>query len=157
MTFNELNTIEPYLIHKLTGIQLNPESNILRESPSKEYGYSWEYKSFEQLNRKTTDILVEDILREKLIELNPEIATNPERVDEVLYKLRAVIASVESDGLVKANEEFAFWLTGNKTMPFGENNQHTTVRLIDFDDISRNSYIVTNQYTVQGKLKSVQT
>lgn len=150
MTFNELNTIEPYLIYKLTGIKLSPEIDTLRESPHKEYGYSWEYKSFEQLNRKVTDILVEDILREKLIQLNPDIAAKPERVEEVLYKLRAVIASVESDGLVKANEEFAKWLTGNKTMPFGEDNQHTTVRLIDFDDISNNSYIVTNQYTVQG-------
>lgn len=153
MTFNELNTIEAYLIHKLSGVKLSTESNILRESTSKQYGYTWEYKSFEQLNRKITDILVEDILKQKLIELNPEIEAKPERVDEVLYKLRSVIASVESEGLVKANEEFAKWLTGNKTMPFGENNQHTTVRLIDFEDISNNSYVVTNQYTVQGSFE----
>lgn len=153
MSFNELNTTESYLIHKLAGIKLRSELNLLKESTAKQYGYSWEYKSFEQLNRKITEILVEDILKEKLIHLNPEIAAKPERVDEVLYKLRAVIASVESDGLVKANEEFSKWLTGNKTMPFGENNQHTAVRLIDFDDISNNSYIVTNQYTVQGSFE----
>ena len=25
------------------------------------------------------------------------------------------------------------WLTGQKSMPFGPNGEHTTVRLIDFD------------------------
>ena len=41
-----------------------------------------------------------------------EIAAQPDRADDVLYKLRAIIMGVRSDGLVKANEEFAAWLTG---------------------------------------------
>ena len=45
-------------------------------------------------------------LREALIRLNPEIAAQPDRADEVLYKLRAIVLSVRSDGLVQANEEF---------------------------------------------------
>lgn len=150
MTFNELNTIEPYIIHKLTGITPDAVPIVLRDSGTPEESHAWEYKSFNQLNRNDTDILVEDILKQKLIDLNPEIAAAPERADEVIYRLRAVIASVESDGLVKANEEFALWLTGEKTMPFGENNQHTTIRLMDFDNLANNSYIVTNQYTVKG-------
>ena len=74
-------------------------------------------------------------MREALIRLNPEIAAQPDRADDVLYKLRAIIMGVRSDGLVKANEEFAAWLTGERSMPFGENGEHVTIRLIDFADL----------------------
>ena len=56
--------------------------------------------------------IVEDHLSEALIRPNPTIAAQPDRVDDVLYRLRAVIMGVRSDGLVKANEEYAAWLTG---------------------------------------------
>ena len=80
-------------------------------------------------------MLVEPWLREALIRLNPEIAAQPDRADEVLYKLRAIVLSVRSDGLIRANEEFTAWLRGERSMPFGPNNEHVTVRLIDFDDL----------------------
>ena len=89
-------------------------------------------------------------LREALIRLNPEIAAQPDRAEDVLYKLRAIIMGVRSDGLVKANEEFAAWLTGERSMPFGEKGEHVTVRLIDFDDIEQNQYVVTTQYTFRA-------
>ena len=57
---------------------------------------------------------------------------------------------VRSDGLVKANEELAAWLTGERSMPFGENGEHVTVHLIDFDDPEQNQYVVTTQYTVRA-------
>ena len=47
-------------------------------------------------------------------------------------------------GLVKANEEFFKWATGEKTMPFGKNNRHIPVKLIDFDDLSNNTYTICN-------------
>lgn len=153
MSFNELNTIEPYVIKKLTGYKLPPEGTALTLGEEQQiYGdYQWKYVHPKLLKRSETDILVEDELIEALKRLNPEIQENPSRADEVLYKLRAVLLSVDSVGLVRANEEFSKWLTGDKTMPFGENNQHVPVRLIDFDNVDNNSYIVTNQYTVLGK------
>jgi hypothetical protein len=39
-------------------------------------------------------VLVEALLREALIRLNPEIAEKPDRADEVIYKLRAILLSV---------------------------------------------------------------
>ena len=57
---------------------------------------------------------------------------------------------VRSDGLVKANEEFAAWLTGERLMPFGENGEHVTIRLIDFADAEQNQYVVTTQYTLRA-------
>ena len=57
---------------------------------------------------------------------------------------------VRSDGLVKANEEFAAWLVGDKSMPFGENGEHVTIKLIDFEDLKQNQYVVTQQYTFRA-------
>ena len=34
--------------------------------------------------------------------------------------------------------------------PFGENNRHVPVRLIDFENLENNSFIITNQYTVRA-------
>jgi len=38
-------------------------------------------------------------------------------------------------------------------MPFGKNNQHVTVKLIDFDDISSNDFVITDEYTVRQKVE----
>ena len=51
---------------------------------------------------------------------------------------------------MKANEEFAAWLTGERSMPFGESGEHVTIRLIDFDDLEQNQYVVTQQYTFRA-------
>ena len=50
----------------------------------------------------------------------------------------------------QANEEFAAWLRGERSMPFGENGEHVTIRLIDFDDLEQNQYVVTQQYTFRA-------
>lgn len=50
-------------------------------------------------------------------------------------------------GLIRANEEFSEWIHNEKTMPFGENEGHVSVRLIDFDNIENNDLIVTTQYS----------
>ena len=35
-------------------------------------------------------------------------------------------------------------------MPFGENGQHVTIRLIDFEDLRNNRFVVTRQYTYRA-------
>ena len=87
--------------------------------------------------RQTGDVMVEPWVREALIRLNPEIAAQPDRADEVIYNLRAMLLSVQADGLVRANENFMAWLRGEKTMPFGPNGEHVTVRLVDADAARR--------------------
>jgi type I restriction enzyme R subunit len=103
------------------------------------------------LQRGINEVLVEPELRKALIRLNPEISRNPALADEVIYKLRAILIAVNEVGLVKANEEFFQWMTGEKTMPFGENNRHVPVRLIDFENLSNNRYVVTNQYRIHHR------
>lgn len=148
MGFNELNSVEHYIINQLSGVNLN-NSNVAE--PNLRYGAQWEFKSSDQIQRSVNEVLVESDLKEALVRLNPEIALNPSLADEVIYKLRAILLSVNQVGLVKANEEFFKWLTGDKTMPFGENNRHVPVRLIDFDDLAENTYVVTNQYRIHHR------
>jgi type I restriction enzyme R subunit len=135
MAFNELNSVEHYIIFKLCGVNLN--SNVVKE-PEHAYGTKWIYKSANDLNRSVNEVLIEQDLREALIHLNPEIAAKPELADEVIYKLRTILISVNQIGLVKANEEFFKWLGGDKTMPFGENNRHVPINLFGFKNLSNN-------------------
>jgi type I restriction enzyme R subunit len=134
VSFNELNSVEHYIIHQLCGVNLN--STIIRE-PKTAYGVEWQYRSANELQRGVNEVMVESELKAALIRLNPEITQNPALADEVIYKLRAVFLSVNQVGLVKTNEEFFKWLTGEKTMPFGENNRHVPVRLVDFDTLDQ--------------------
>jgi type I restriction enzyme R subunit len=109
----------------------------------------WRYVDAPTLSRQASDVFVEHLIREALIKLNPEIVDQPDRADEVIYKLRAILLTVQNDGLVRSNEAFAEWLQGDKTMPFGPNGEHTPVRLIDFDDPANNDLVVCNQWTYQ--------
>ncbi|MFE9958132.1 type I restriction endonuclease subunit R [Micromonospora sp. NPDC005299] len=102
------------------------------------------------LPRRTDEVLLEAHVREALIRLNPEIGADPRLADEVIYQLRAVIISGrQSPNPVVANEEFAAWLTGQKSMPFGPTGEHVTVQLIDFDNAhsSANQWIISTEVT----------
>ncbi len=148
MGFNELNSVEHYIIHQITGVNLNSSTVA---DPQASYDTQWIYKSSSEIQRGVNEVLVEQELKDALARLNPEIAANTALADEVIYKLRAALIAVNQVGLVKANEEFFKWMTGEKTMPFGENNRHVPVRLIDFDNLSNNTYIVTNQYRIHHR------
>ncbi len=113
-------------------------------------GRGWQYVESASLSRQSGEVFVEPMVRDALIRLNPEIAAQPDRADEVLYRLRAIPLAVQTDGLVRANETLAAWLRNEKTMPFGANNEHTSIRLIDFDNPANNQFIVTNQWTYRA-------
>ncbi len=154
MAFNESNTVEAYLYDLLSGPVTSSSANVVRE-PEATYGRShkgigWRRVASADILRQHQDVLVESWVREALIRLNPEIAAQPDRADEVLYKLRAIVLSVRSDGLIRANEEFTAWLRGERSMPFGQNNEHVPVRLIDFDNLDQNQYVVTQQFTFRA-------
>lgn len=148
MGFTELNSVENYIIHQLTGVNLN-QGNVAE--PPKPYGGFWQFQMPEQMGRGVNEVMIESQLKKALVRLNPEIEVKPDLADEVIYKLRAILISVNQIGLVKANEEFFQWLTGEKTMPFGENNHHVPVRVIDFEDVTNNQYIVTNQFRIHHR------
>jgi type I restriction enzyme R subunit len=151
--FNERNSVENFVRDLLSGPQ--PVSGVRIGESRATYGsespaarpedIGWTFLPAAQLPRATSDVLVEPHLRDALIRLNPEIAARPDRADEVLYRLRAILLSVNADGLVRANEEFTAWLRGERSMPFGPHGEHTPVRLVDFEPGRDNRCLAVTQ------------
>lgn len=150
--FNEENTVEQLVLDTLTDKDCQwsiaePQADYLDSHLTLHItNLKWRFIAAEELPRQHSDVLVESMVHDTLIRLNPEIEAQPDRSDEVLYRLRIILLSVQSEGLVRANEMFAEWLMGEKSMPFGERGEHTPVRLIDFENLSNNDYVVTNQW-----------
>jgi type I restriction enzyme, R subunit len=140
MTFTEQNTVENFLRDRLArGEHGRP---------------AWKYSSGKELDRCEEDVLIVSDVREALIKLNPDIAREPGRVDEVLYKLQAIVVSAGGGGLVRANEEFRVWLMGDRTMQFGPNGEHVDIRFIDFEHPDQNNLVLAQQVTfVQGSVE----
>ena len=152
MIFNESNTVEAFVRDRLCGgvTHHTAAGPGLARRQGALSGLGWHFLTPQNLGRLPQEVLVESHLREALIRLNPEIAAQQDRADDVLYRLRAILMGVRGDGLVKANEEFMAWLTGERSMPFGENGEHVTIRLVDFEDLEHNQYVVTTQYTIRA-------
>ncbi|MFZ4816659.1 MAG: type I restriction endonuclease subunit R, partial [Phototrophicaceae bacterium] len=127
--FNENNTVQQHLTALL----------------QRELG--WHFIPAKELTRSVRDVLLSDDLRAALIRLNPDIAAQPARAEEVINRINAVLLSVHNDGLVRANQALTDWLRNDKSMPFGENNQHVPVRLIDYDDLNNNHYLCSEEVT----------
>jgi len=152
MIFNEANTVEILVRDRLCGgvTHHTAVGHGLARRGGELAGLGWQFLAPQNLPRQPHETLVEVQLREALVRLNPEIAAEPDRAEDVLYKLRAIMMGVRSDGLVRANEEFNAWITSERSMPFGENGEHVTVHLIDFDDVEQNQYVVTTQFTYRA-------
>ena len=154
MTFTELNTVERMILDTATAMGRRPAYQTREVSPpyaGDSLGEElrparWQYVPAAEIPRQPDDVMVEPWLRQALIRLNPEIAAQPDRADEVIYGLRACILSVAADGLVRANENLMAWLRGEKSMPFGSHGQHVSVRLVDAAQPAHNHLVVTNQW-----------
>jgi type I restriction enzyme R subunit len=131
--FTEQNTVEDYLRDRL----------VLDGAT----GGRWKHVSGKDLARSEEDVFIADEVRRALIDFNPWIASAPERADEVLYKLQAILVSATGAGLVGANEEFRAWLVGDRTMPLGPDGEHVDVRFIDYANPQNNRFVVAQQLT----------
>ena len=150
MGFNELNSVEHFFIHQLTGVNLNEEkSGFAVEEPVPAYDtVTWRYVHCDLLKRDITEVLLEKELKESLCRLNPDIERNPENADEIIRKLRAILITVANVGLVRANEEFAKWLRNEYSLPFGQKGEHVKIKLIDYKNLKNNSFILTDRKSV---------
>lgn len=130
MSFSEANSVRDLIRDRLV-----------------EGGSGWTCTPGSGLARSDTDVLIGSELRDALLRLNPALTTEPHRADELIYELTAIILSARSVGPVRANEDFRRWLVGEHSRPFGPDRRHETVRLIDFDDLSLNTYVVSTEVT----------
>lgn len=145
MPFTELNSVEHFIIERLAGVDLNQaKKGVARVADSA----MWRYVPSDLLSREVTEVLLEKELKTALCLLNPDIEANPDFADEVIHKLRAILITVNNVGLVRANEEFAKWLRGEQTMPFGKGGKHVKIKLIDFETVKNNDFLITNQFRI---------
>ena len=134
-TFNENNTTEQML---LTALQKN----------------GWEYIPAKELDRDESDVMVESMVRSALIRLNPEIAEDESRADEVIYKLRTLFLSTNAQNLVTQNEAFKELVFEKNSYPFGENGRQVSIDLFGTEingKLDQNQYVVTNQWVYPKK------
>ena len=114
--FNEANTVEEFVRDLLCGKPAPAKAGVAETAqpyvtPGRgSRGTGWHFVPALALPRQPQDVFVERYVREALIRLNPAIAAHPERAAEVIYKLRAIVLAVRSEGLVRANELFTGWL-----------------------------------------------
>ena len=109
----------------------------------------WKYISADDLPRQHSDVLVESMVKNALIRLNPCIAEDPSRADEVIYKLRTLILSVQPNNLVAQNEEFKKLVFENNSFPFGKDGRMVPITFFGSlypEEIAKNEYVVTNQW-----------
>ena len=133
--FNEDNTIEQMVITTL-------KSN------------GWKYIPAEELPRDYSDVMVESMVKDALIRLNPEIAEDPSRADEVIYKLRTMMMHFSADNLVAQNETFKKKVFEENTYPFGEDGRMVSVNFFGTmtkEQLALNEYVVTNQWVYPQK------
>src|SRR5262245_24079053 len=148
MAFTESNTVEQMILDAASGLTGTPRRTAQQDLPLYRTDSAgtlarWEYLPADRVPRQLSEVMVEMWVKEALVKLNPEIAARPDRADEVIYNLRAILFSVQGEGLVRANENFTAWLRGEKTMPFGKNGEHVPVRLVDTVEPGNNRLMVT--------------
>lgn len=115
----------------------------------------WKRVAGKDLERDEVSPLIEGDVAAALVRLNPAIAEKPERVAEVMPKLRAVLLSVPEEGLVGANERMVAWLRGLESHQFIGTAKPVPIRLIDFDQPRSNELIASEEVVFRGGLKPV--
>lgn len=108
----------------------------------------WTYVKADDLPRGYSDVMVEPMVKEALIRLNPEIAAEPDRADEVIYRLRALVNSASAQNLVATNERFKKLVFEENSFPYGEAGRMVPIRFFGTSidgDLGKNEYVVTNQ------------
>lgn len=126
--FSEASTVQKWLVKRLVEL-------------------GWEYVPGDKLARERTDVLVEDTLIEALEVLNDRLHGFPERVDEVLPEIRARVLAGATDGLVPANEAMTTLLRGDHTVKYVGTDDYVPLRLIDFDNLGENDFVVSDEVT----------
>ena len=133
--FNEDNTIEKMVLSSLSN-------------------NGWNYIPAEELPRAYSDVMVEPMVKDALIRLNPEIAAEPSRADEVIYRLRTLVLTVQPHDLVTQNELFKKLVFEENSFPFGKDGRMIPIRFfgtLKKEDLALNEYVVTNQWVYPKK------
>ena len=91
--------------------------------------------------RLESDVLLKQRLESAIIRLNPWI--NESNVAQVIRK----VSHISATSLMEANQEFYSYLVNmiSVQQDLGKGKKHQTVKLIDFENIEANEFLVVEQ------------
>ena len=170
MSFNEQNTIEDAIRDMLCKNYKAEAARIKEKLEDPPYGSSlslhpsslssssspfppWKFIRGEDLilyGKQPQDVFVDTWLKDALCRLNKPLEVNPDLADEVIHRIRGVLLEANYSGLIRANEIFQDWLLGKMSMPLGKDGEHITINLIDFVDLAKNHYVISQQVQFTG-------
>lgn len=104
----------------------------------------YDYQAGEEIERDYHDVLLLPHLRGALSRLNPELQEGT--IAEAVRKVK----NLDQNNLVRNNKEFSHMLhEGVKVAEQTDRGtEYKTVRLIDYDNIDNNEFLVVNQFTI---------
>lgn len=114
----------------------------------------WKYIPADELPRDYSDVYVESMVKNALIRLNPVIAEDESRADEVIFKLRALFLTTNQQNLVTQNETFKQFVFEKNSYPFGKDGRQVAIDFFGTEvngKRDKNEYIVTNQWVYPKK------
>lgn len=126
MNLGELTSLQAPLVQALTNV-------------------GWEHVPGPQLGRPDESIFIEADVVDALIRLNPVIAEDESRVNEVMQKLRAITLAVHDQGLLETNRQLSSWLRGLEVHEFLGTTDPAPVQLIDFHNPANNRLVVSEE------------
>ena len=99
------------------------------------------------VDRDYKDVLYEDDLYSSLERINPSVSR--EAIDTAIFTIKNRLAG----NLIQRNETFFGYLQNGITVSIMEDGKpsYPIVKLIDYDNIEKNSFVVANQWTIIEK------
>lgn len=105
----------------------------------------YEYEPGESIGRDYSDVVIEYNLIASLFKINNGLS------DEVINEAVRIIKNLDQNNLVKNNKVFSKYLRAGVPVPeyTKEGVKYHTVKIIDFENINNNHFLVTNQFTIE--------
>ncbi|HAW50508.1 TPA: hypothetical protein DCX16_06135 [bacterium] len=104
----------------------------------------WVYIPSYDLSRTEEEPFDSIVIRQSIKRLNPEIVRTDDDVEVIISKLERLTNDISG------NREFLDWLKGEKSIVLRQDEKSKTIRLIDYDNIQNNKFVLTNQFKFLG-------
>ena len=104
----------------------------------------WEYIPSHDLSRDYEGPFDIPTLTDAIRRLNIGIVRTEEDIERVINKLRRFSNDIAG------NRDFFDWIKGEGSLVLRQGEKAQTIRLIDYDNIENNRFVVTNQYRFTG-------
>ena len=116
------------------------QTPLIKYVSAKETG--WEYANRDrsaEYRRGEPGLFFYDVLKKQLVKLNPGIVEEA-KADSIIKDLENVRSTIEG------NSEVLRYLKGEKSVYHEDEKREINLKLIDFEDISRNKFHVTDEW-----------